>query len=153
MLLEEGFSYVFTMEAAGLQLSDKETPEAILTRNNPAVTLQEEHPENRFTLTVNYSFTGLQPETHHPQSISLHQNYPNPFNPVTRVQYALPEAADVRLEVFNLTGQRVATLVSGHQSAGSHTVSFSGQGLSSGIYLYRLQAGNQSIIRKMTLVK
>lgn len=110
--------------------------------------------EHRFELIIQYgTATDIGPETQLPQSISLHQNYPNPFNPVTRIQYDLPEAADVRLEVFNMAGQRVATLVSGHQSAGSHSVSFSGQGLASGIYLYRLQVGNQSIIRKMTLVK
>lgn len=88
-----------------------------------------------------------------PQNIALHQNYPNPFNPATTLSYSLPETTQVRLEVFNIAGQRVALLQDGPQAAGVHQVRFNASELSSGMYLYRLQAGNQTLSRRMTLIK
>lgn len=83
----------------------------------------------------------------------LHQNYPNPFNPSTTISYTIPEASEVRLEVFSLTGQRIATLVNMQQNAGTHSVSFEAGNLASGVYLYRLRAGSRVITQKMTLLK
>ena len=88
-----------------------------------------------------------------PEALQLSQNYPNPFNPSTKIDFALPEAAQVTLEVYNMLGQQVATLENGYLSAGQHTVSFDATDLSSGIYLYRLQAGDQVLTRTLTLVK
>jgi len=88
-----------------------------------------------------------------PEALQLSQNYPNPFNPSTKIDFALPEAAQVTLEVYNMIGQQVATLENGFLSAGQHSVSFDATDLSSGIYLYRLQAGDQVLTRTLTLVK
>ena len=88
-----------------------------------------------------------------PETFQLNQNYPNPFNPVTTIQYGLPEAADVQLELYNILGQRVAVLVSETLQAGYHTVSLDASGLSSGVYLYRLTAGSFTQTRKLTLMK
>jgi hypothetical protein len=85
--------------------------------------------------------------------LELDQNYPNPFNPTTRIRYSLPEQSSVRLDVFNMLGQRVAVLVNEHKSTGSHTVSFDASGLSSGMYFYRLQTDSQTLARQMMLIK
>ena len=94
-----------------------------------------------------------------PAAFSLASNYPNPFNPATTIRYALPQAADVRLTVYNVVGQAVRTLVAEHQSAGRYLVAWdatndNGHSLSAGIYFYRLQAGDEfHAVKKMLLLK
>ena len=94
-----------------------------------------------------------------PEAFALADNFPNPFNPATTIQYALPQAADVELTVYNVVGQVVRTLVAEHQSAGRYVVEFdatndSGHRLSSGMYFYRLQAGGEFLeVKKMLLLK
>ncbi len=88
-----------------------------------------------------------------PTAYSLEQNYPNPFNPTTKINFTIPESQDVRLDVYNILGQRVATLVNTHMTSGSHTVQLDGSRLASGTYIYRLQAGDFVQQRKMTLIK
>ncbi len=88
-----------------------------------------------------------------PAEVTLSANYPNPFNPETTIRYALPQAGEVRLVVYDLLGHEVAVLVDGLQSAGNHTVRFGAGNLSSGAYVYRLQAQGKTIVRTMMLVK
>lgn len=88
-----------------------------------------------------------------PLTPSLTQNYPNPFNPTTQIAFNLPEAAPVKLEVFNTLGQTVVTLVNGVQAAGSHVVNFNASALPSGVYLYKLTAGQHCEMKKMMLTK
>ncbi|MFW5972527.1 MAG: T9SS type A sorting domain-containing protein [Bacteroidota bacterium] len=89
-----------------------------------------------------------------PRTILLEQNYPNPFNPSTTVPFTLPAAMDVTLEVYNLLGQRVATLIDGQQMpSGRHAAVFDAASLPTGVYLYQLRAGHQIETRKMLLIK
>jgi len=88
-----------------------------------------------------------------PQDYVLLQNYPNPFNPSTTLAFALPQQSHVSLKVFNLLGEEVATLVDETMDAGDHTVRFDASGLSSGVYLYRLRAGEFLQSRRMTILR
>jgi len=88
-----------------------------------------------------------------PQDFSLSQNYPNPFNPETTISYSLPKAGNVTLEVYSLLGQKLSSLVSKRQSAGTHSIQFNASSLSSGIYFYRLKFDGRVMIKKMTLLK
>ena len=88
-----------------------------------------------------------------PGELALHQNYPNPFNPSTRIRYSLSESAYVIIEVFDITGHHVATLVDRLMPPGDYAADFDAGGLSSGIYMYRIQAGNVVRTRRMSLVK
>lgn len=88
-----------------------------------------------------------------PKVFSLSQNFPNPFNPTTEITYQLPAASEVTLKVFDILGREVATLVKGRQGAGSHSVIFSGTALGSGVYFFRLVAGNFTATKKMALLK
>lgn len=88
-----------------------------------------------------------------PTEVSLSQNYPNPFNPRTTIEYALPEAGDVSLIVYDMLGREVTTLLEGLQAAGRHTVNFDANHLSNGTYVYRLVSPSKTITRTMVLVK
>ncbi|MCH8486925.1 MAG: M12 family metallo-peptidase [Candidatus Cyclonatronum sp.] len=88
-----------------------------------------------------------------PTTVELRQNYPNPFNPTTNITFGLPQSGEVRLDVFNVAGQRVATLVNSQMTSGYHTVTFDASRLSSGVYLYRLESAGQVRTEKMTLIK
>lgn len=83
----------------------------------------------------------------------LEQNYPNPFNPVTNIRYDIPKSGFVRLAVYDLAGREVAVPVSGYMSEGSHSVTFDGTGLSSGVYIYRIECGDLISEKRMALIK
>ncbi|MCL4538110.1 MAG: T9SS type A sorting domain-containing protein [Bacteroidetes bacterium] len=88
-----------------------------------------------------------------PVTFALSQNYPNPFNPTTLISYRLSVRSHVTLKVYDILGREVRTLVSGDESAGTHTIRFDGSGLSSGVYLYRLVAGSHTATRKLVLIR
>jgi hypothetical protein len=83
----------------------------------------------------------------------LSQNYPNPFNPTTNIKFSIPVSGNVKLSVYNLLGQEVKTLVNGFKTAGTHTITFNASDLSSGVYLYKVEANSFTQTRKMTLIK
>lgn len=88
-----------------------------------------------------------------PNDFVLDQNYPNPFNPATSIKYSLPEGAHVKLTVYDLLGNQVQTLVDEFKAAGTYSVKFNGAELTSGIYIYRLQAGDFVSTKRMALIK
>jgi protocatechuate 3,4-dioxygenase beta subunit len=88
-----------------------------------------------------------------PESFSLQQNYPNPFNPITHIQYTLAEPGLVELNLYNMLGQQVASLVYEKQEAGIHQVRWDGSGFPSGMYFYRIQSGDFCAVKKCLLVK
>jgi hypothetical protein len=88
-----------------------------------------------------------------PYVYKLEQNYPNPFNPTTTIKFTLAKSSDVNLVVYNILGKVVATLVNGNLAAGNHTVNFNAANLSSGIYFYKLQAGDFVSVKKLMLLK
>jgi uncharacterized protein (DUF1501 family) len=97
--------------------------------------------------------TNISGQSEVPLSLSLHQNYPNPFNPSTNISFTLPDAGNVRLQVFDISGRLVSTLISSTMNAGKHTVTFNGASLASGTYVYRLVTPSATLTKKMTLLK
>jgi hypothetical protein len=88
-----------------------------------------------------------------PTEFALQQNYPNPFNPTSVIEYSLPSSSHVLLELYNLLGQKIATLVNDVKAPGFYQVQVDGANLASGVYIYRLTAGQKTFVRKMALVK
>ena len=88
-----------------------------------------------------------------PRTLVLEQNYPNPFNPTTQIRFQLPTSSQVQVQVFDLLGRNVATLVDGPLTAGAHEVSFDASNLTSGLYLYTITTADQRLTRTMTLIK
>jgi hypothetical protein len=108
-----------------------------------------------FSLVRSFSvvITGVEDDVPVPDQFFLSQNYPNPFNPSTQIAFGVPREGRVVLDVYNLLGARVATLMDGHKSAGVYTVRFDASDLPSGIYYYRMSAAESVITRKMLLLK
>jgi hypothetical protein len=101
----------------------------------------------------NSSTTGINDETLSIIDYKLNQNYPNPFNPTTTISFQLPVTSYVTLKVYDILGNEISSLVDETKSPGSYSISFDGSTLASGMYLYRLDAGNYSQVRKMVLLK
>jgi hypothetical protein len=97
--------------------------------------------------------TGIGNHNSAPVKYSLSQNYPNPFNPGTRINYSIPKAGMVSLNVYDMLGRQVSSLVNEYKTAGSYIVEFNASNLSSGVYYYKLVSGDFSEFKKMTLIK
>jgi len=97
--------------------------------------------------------TGVEDEEGVPERFTLSQNYPNPFNPSTVIKYSLPEKSNVSIKVYDMLGQEVATLVNEVKNAGTYQVNFDASGLTSGMYIYKIQAGDYVSSKKMMLLK
>ncbi len=150
-------TYVIT-SAMKLTLDRSEATLTILPLgyNSAKVTLtatdrEKEKVSQTFTISV-ISGTGTEDEEL-PTEVELSRNYPNPFNPQTTIDYALPQAGDVSLIVYDMLGREVEALVDGPKTAGRHTVRFGANDLPNGVYVYRLAAGEKTIVRTMVLVK
>ncbi|PKL81729.1 MAG: hypothetical protein CVV24_13740 [Ignavibacteriae bacterium HGW-Ignavibacteriae-3] len=97
--------------------------------------------------------TAVEQETEVPSAYTLYQNYPNPFNPTTMIKFALPKSGHVKLTIYDALGQEVQTLVNDQLVAGTHNIEWTAKNMASGIYLYRIEAGNFVKVNKMLLVK
>jgi len=143
--LAEGAEYQYVLT----ELLGEEEGETYLLRNGQPVEIARPHVK---TLKLGKM------ERLVPAEFRVHQNYPNPFNPNTTIKYDLPEAGPVTLEIYNLLGQRVRTLVSDHREAGYHQAPWDGTNdagtkVGSGMFFYRLVAGDYTAVRKMLLLK
>jgi hypothetical protein len=88
-----------------------------------------------------------------PNSFSLEQNYPNPFNPATTIEFSIANREQVTLKIYNALGELVETLINENLEAGNYKINFNGSNLTSGMYIYHIQAGSFSASKKMMLVK
>ncbi len=101
-----------------------------------------------------YSYSNtIEVEVTTPLTFSLSQNYPNPFNPTTKINYTIPFDSKVAISVYSVTGELVMELVNDFVTAGSHHVDFDGSNLASGMYIYKMTAGNFTQTNKMMLMK
>ena len=129
--------------------------------DNPLAVVASAEMQNYGTSQPLFKDKGIQlvvSEAEVPEHFSLHQNYPNPFNPETEIRYQLPEAVHVSLEIYNLLGQKIRTLVDENKQAGYHTTHWDGSNdfgnaVASGVYLYVLKAGEFSDVKKMILMR
>jgi len=134
-------------------------------------TSNDQNPQHTYTIAGNYPVlltingpygsdsisntvvVGIEEKNDIVKQFSLKQNYPNPFNPITNIEYRIPNNEHVKLLIYNLLGQKIAILVNKKQSAGSYQVQWDASNHSSGIYIYRLEAGDFRDIKKMILLK
>jgi hypothetical protein len=107
------------------------------------------------TTSVVVNVTGIEENLvgFNPNSFELYTNYPNPFNPTTKIRYAIAQTSFTTLKVYSITGKEVATLINEEKTPGVYEVNFDGKNLASGIYFYKLQAGNFTDVKEMVLLK
>jgi hypothetical protein len=113
----------------------------------------EDFKQRLWFANLNWGEVSIESGENLPVRFELSQNFPNPFNPQTVISYSLDRTADVRLEVFDLLGRKVQTLVNKEMDAGNHDVVWKGSEQGAGIYFYRLSTDGQSETRKMVLLK
>ncbi|MBO6522749.1 MAG: T9SS type A sorting domain-containing protein [Balneolaceae bacterium] len=144
--------YTFTMGSAKVKKPDDLTPESLLITTGLGKSTEI---APRFILTINpaTSVNG-EPFSDIPEEVELSQNYPNPFNPASTIAFGVPKTNQVRLEIFDVLGRKVASLIEGETlKAGRYQIRFDARNLASGMYIYRLNVGNKTLTKKMTLIK
>lgn len=124
-----------------------------ITTDSGKVVLSKIIPDGGIATFTKLNITGIEDEKLQPLAFELFQNYPNPFNPETRIRYQVSSHSQVTLKVFDVLGNEVAFLVNEEQTAGRYEVKFDASRLASGVYLYKLQAGEYTAVRKMLLIK
>jgi hypothetical protein len=165
-MLAPQFALAFSAHYSGDEKPDTQTVSTIqsyLNSPNPDLVQMGQYlkafwtdlPPQDNTLTIQLNpVTGIsRDDRNNAGEYALLNNYPNPFNPSTVITYELPGTVQVTLTIYDMLGNEVSKPVDGLQGAGRHEVTFSGKGMASGLYLYRLQAGNYASVRKMLLVK
>lgn len=103
--------------------------------------------------TINASVSSITQTTEIVRGFEISQNYPNPFNPATKINFSIPFSSQVSLKIFNNAGQEVATLVNENLSASSYEINWDASDFNSGVYYYKIQAGNYNETKKMLLIK
>jgi hypothetical protein len=157
---EEGFQHRSPAVAAGSGVAGRPIAEELTGLAEDRVymlrTVTESGTEISHGDTLSFrtsSITGVAEDQTHAMSFRLQQNYPNPFNPGTKVSYSLPHQSIVHLEIFDILGRKVSTLVDGRQQPGDHVIDVDMQGQTSGIYICRLLTDEATLFRKMLLIR
>jgi hypothetical protein len=139
--------------------NDQLSPMIVSNGNAGAIVVWQDYRSgNNFDIyEVGFNTTGLvaieNAGTTNPDKFTLSQNYPNPFNPVTVINYQLPKASDVKLSIYDILGEKVDVLVNESQNAGNHNIAWNAINFPSGVYFYRMEAGNFVSDKKMILIK
>ncbi|MEQ8525225.1 FG-GAP-like repeat-containing protein [Gracilimonas sp.] len=151
--LNEGGSFEFSIDNSSLSKVAKEMQP--VPSSEVVQMAKKEKAEPLFVLSMSSRLgTSNESDLGIPTEVELYQNYPNPFNPTSVIRFGVPEASKVKLEVFDVLGRKVATLLNNEtKSSGRYNVQFNARALSSGMYIYRLQVGDKVLVKKMTLIK
>ena len=147
--LQETDSYTFLIKGNAAKITDKKPFHPFL--NNP-IQREKTLGNNRFILSIDPGTDSIFNSTL-PEQFSLEQNYPNPFNPATNIKYKIAESSQIELSVYNVMGQKIATLVDEMKTPGLYEVTWNASKMASGIYYYRLKAQGILFNRQMTLIK
>jgi hypothetical protein len=152
-LTKQGGGYGFAVSAVDNQSTDKFNSIAFALKSGNSITAMNITNVKIDTGTVTLTGVNELANTALPTVYSLSQNYPNPFNPTTSIRFGLPKAGDVSLVVYDILGRKVTELIHGNLTAGYHTVNFNASNLASGVYFYRIQAGDFVSVKKLMLLK
>ena len=142
------FNYVYT----GAQTIDTLFAIGLSTNSNGGTSGDQWNWATSKRLVIKNA-TGVRNENQIPSEFILDQNYPNPFNPVTSIRYSIPKSSLVTLKVYDISGKEIVSLVNESLQAGEHTIQWDSQGSPSGIYMYKITAGNFTETKKMILLK
>jgi hypothetical protein len=127
--------------------------EQVIPGNTYTYVLSDVSYANEETKYIDKAVTITIPEYDIPTEFALDNNKPNPLNPTTTISYELPQAQNIKLQIFDITGRLVETLYNGYKEAGHWDVTWNASNQSSGVYIYRLQAGDRCISKKMVVLK